>query len=294
MNASLDPPAPGRTRFLPGRARPVHGLASVLAAVLAFGPTVALSSPLATLPTIYVTYTTDCTFTMSADGGIEISSPTAPGVVIPPGSYQVVVSQGYALSPGAPRCPPSTYELTGPGVSLSFVVGEGSPYEQAVASFAPSSTFVAVVEDAPLAQLVFTTAATGSSSSLLSPTQAPAAGTAQTQPGLVGSQISSGRGTLRATVGRSGKATLSAHGRSVVSLAAGVYESWSPTRARTPDSRSRSSISGRSSSPAPRSSVSGPRRSTSPPAAGASTPPRAGRAASSSSPEAVRSERAGN
>lgn len=224
MNASLDPPAPGRTRFLPGRARPVHGLASVLAAVLAFGPTVALSSPLATLPTIYVTYTTDCTFTMSADGGIEISSPTAPGVVIPPGSYQVVVSQGYALSPGAPRCPPSTYELTGPGVSLSFVVGEGSPYEQAVASFAPSSTFVAVVEDAPLAQLVFTTAATGSSSSLLSPTQAPAAGTAQTQPGLVGSQISSGRGTLRATVGRSGKATLSAHGRSVVSLAAGVYE----------------------------------------------------------------------
>ena len=87
---------------------------------------------------------------MRVDGGIDITSSTAPGVVIPPGSYQVVVSQAYALAPGAPRCPPSTYQLTGPGVALSFVVGEGSPYEQATETFAAASTFVGVVEDQPL------------------------------------------------------------------------------------------------------------------------------------------------
>ena len=143
--------------------------------------------------------------------------------MIPPGSYQVVVSQAYALSPGAPRCPPSTYELTGPGVSLSFVVGEGSPYEQATETFAAASTFVAVVEDQPLVQLVFTTAANGSSTSLLSPTQGPAAGEGQVQPGLVGSDVVPDRGTLRATVGTAGKAMLTAHGKSVVSLEAGEY-----------------------------------------------------------------------
>jgi len=227
VRASLHPFGLSRARFVPEQARLVRVVVSVLAvsvAAVALGPGAALSSRLATIPTIYVNYTTDCTFAMSVDGGIEITSPAAPGVVIPPGLYQVVVSQAYALSPGAPRCAPSTYLLTGPGVSLSFVVGEGSPYEEATQSFAASSTFVAVVEDQPLVQLVFTTAATGSSTSLLSPSYAPAAGAGQVQPGLVGSDVVPDRGTLRATVGTAGKTTLTVHGKSVVSLEAGEYE----------------------------------------------------------------------
>ncbi len=200
------------------------GLLLACAALAALGPAAARSSAAATIPTIYVDYTTDCTFTMDTDGGIDITSATAPGVVIPPGPYQVVISQDYALAPGAPRCPPSTLQLTGPSVSLSFVVGEGSPYEQAVATFAPSSTFVAVVEDAPLAQLVFTTAATGSSASLLGPTSSTPAGKGQTQPGLVGADAVPDRGTLDATVGATGKATLTRSGKGVARLAAGEYE----------------------------------------------------------------------
>jgi hypothetical protein len=227
VRASLDLLGLSRARFVPEKARLVRVVVSLLAvsvAAVAIGPGAARSSRLATIPTIYVNYTTDCTFTMSVDGGIEITSPTAPGVVIPPGSYQVVISQAYALSPGAPRCPPSTYDLTGPGVSLSFVVGEGSPYEEATQTFAAASTFVAVVEDQPLVQLVFTTAATGSSASLLTPSQSPPAGKGQVQPGLVGSDVVPDRGTLRATVGTAGKATLTVHGKSVVSLEAGEYE----------------------------------------------------------------------
>jgi hypothetical protein len=226
VKASLDLLRPSRIRSVPVRTRCHLAIAALAAsAVLAGVPGTALASRTATTPTIYVEYTTDCTFTMSADGGIEITSASAPGVVLPPGPYQVVVSQAYALSPGAPRCPPSIYDLTGPGVSLSFVVGEGSPYEEATETFPPSATFVASVENQPLVQLVFSTAASGSSSSLLSPTQGPApSGQGQVQPGLVGSEIPPRAATLEGAVSAAGKATLTLHGTSVASLKAGTYE----------------------------------------------------------------------
>jgi hypothetical protein len=226
VKASLDLLRPSRSRFAPVRARRRLALAVLAAsAAVAFGLASARSPRAATIPTIYVEYTTDCTFTMSADGGIAITSTTAPAVVLPPGPYQVVVSQAYALSPGAPRCPPSTYELTGPGVNLSFVVGEGSPYEEATETFPPSSTYVAAVANQPLVQLVFSTASSGSSSSLLAPAQGAApAGQGQVQPGLVGSAIPALAGRLQATVDAAGKAALSSHGRSVASLKAGAYE----------------------------------------------------------------------
>lgn len=193
----------------------------VSVAAIAFGTGAARP---ATTPTIYVTYTTGCTFTITTDGGIDITSTTAPGVAVPPGPYQVVVTQGYALAPGAPRCPPSTFELTGPGVSISEIVGEGAPDEQAGLILQPSATYVAVVVNQPAAQLVFTAAATGSSSSLIGPTTTTTAGVGQVQPGLVGSDVVPARGTLHAMVGASGKVALTDRGKSVVSIEAGSYE----------------------------------------------------------------------
>ena len=87
MRVRLELVGPSRARFVPERARLVRVVVSLLAvsAAVALGPAAALAARLTTIPTIYVNYTTDCTFTMSVDGGVNITSPTAPGVVIPPG-----------------------------------------------------------------------------------------------------------------------------------------------------------------------------------------------------------------
>ena len=63
-------------------------------------PVAAAAAP-ATLPSIYVDYDDSCSFTMAADGGLSLSSTTAPGTTIPPGTYQVVLR----VPQDAPSCP---------------------------------------------------------------------------------------------------------------------------------------------------------------------------------------------
>ncbi len=173
------------------------------------------------VPSIYVNYNPNCTFSMTADGGYTI----APGSVatLPPGQYQVLVSMPNPAS--GYTCATPNFSLSGPGVNLQTVFPNQATDTDLLTTLAPSSTYVAEDANAPGATAVsFATSATGSSTSLLPAQARPSVpSTRSVQPDLVGSDASSARGTLRATVSKAGKVALTVGGRKVVSLQAGRY-----------------------------------------------------------------------
>jgi hypothetical protein len=175
------------------------------------------------VPAIYVNYNSDCTFTLTVDGGITVSGSTAPGPTLPPGIYQLLVNmqnpnQGYT-------CVKPVFTLTGPGVNnVSTFLGQELHDEQ-MATLQPSSTYVAADQSAPTAtQKVFSTAASGSNLVLLGSSGTETGSTkTSTQPDLVGSQTAKAPVVLLATVGKTGAATLDRGSRAVGSLKAGRY-----------------------------------------------------------------------
>ena len=177
------------------------------------------------IPSIYVTYSPNCTFTMTVDGGATVTAASPPGPALPPGQYQIQVlmenpAAGYS-------CGTPVFTLTGPGVSSTTTFPQESILDNHVLpTLRPSSTYVAEDENAPAATHVyFTTTASGSSSSLLSPaaTTTTAKG-GSTQTDLVGSGVVPARGRLAASVPTAGRATLMLGGRSVTSLKPGRYD----------------------------------------------------------------------
>jgi hypothetical protein len=172
---------------------------------------------------IYVNYDINCTFTLTVDPGTVIASTSPPGQTLLPGTYQLLTTMenyasGYVC--GAPR-----FTLTGPGVSVSIPFPGEELHDARVISLQPASTYVAQDVTAPDAtRRVFSTAATGSSSSLASSTPG-SSGTqhGSTQSDLVGSAIAVYRGKLVATVSAAGKPRLELNGRRVGSLKAGRY-----------------------------------------------------------------------
>jgi hypothetical protein len=198
-------------------------LAAVLVALAGGSDAIRSSAAVPGIPAIYVNYSSDCTFTMSVDGGISVTSATAPGPTLPPGIYQLLVwmpnpNQGYP-------CGRPTFTLTGPGVNSTTVFqGQELHDERVLPALQPSSTYVAQEASAPAAtQKVFTTASSGSNSLLLpSGTQDNGAG-GSTQPGVVGSDIVPPPTRLLATVSDSGEAALKLGGKNVGTLKAGTY-----------------------------------------------------------------------
>lgn len=113
------------------------------------------------LPTIYVNYTVNCTFTIVNDDGQPVTQ-------MPPGTYQVVVDTPVLFnnSPGSDvGCPGWVqFQLTGPGVDISTTLETGCDDYLVFTGtvFAPSSTFVALDNTDPSGtRTTFTTAATG-------------------------------------------------------------------------------------------------------------------------------------
>lgn len=179
------------------------------------------------VPSIYVNYNPDCTFTMSVDGGITAS----PNATIPPGAYQLLVSMpnpGSGYSCGVP-----TFTFTGPGVSAQTAfAGQQLQATTVLPALQPSSTYVAEDANVPGATMhTITTAATGSSSSLLSAGPTAASGS-NTQPDIVGSGIQQKPTALVASVNAGGKPRLTLRGHLVKTLKAGRYEIKLTTRAR--------------------------------------------------------------
>ena len=171
------------------------------------------------IPSIYINYNPDCTFSMSVDGGIT----AAPNATIPPGSYQLLVSMpnpGSGYSCGVP-----TFTFTGPGVNAQTTfAGQQLQATTVLPALQPSSTYVAEDANVPAASVhTITTAATGSSSSLLPASSSTATGSS-TQPDIVGSAIKQKPTALVASVGAAGKASLKLGGHVVTTLKAGRYE----------------------------------------------------------------------
>ena len=189
------------------------------------------------LPTLYVNYAMNCTFTITSDNGSRVSS-------IVPGTYQVFITTPMVFADvdltgisDMTACKSFTqFSLTGPGVNVATTLQDGDEDKELdKATFQPSSTYVAVDNNQPaVARVSFTTAATGAAADVNSPTQTSSSGKGDVQSGLVGSSSESGtqttasaplalRGTLVATVNASGTPKLTFQGKGVTALKAGRY-----------------------------------------------------------------------
>jgi len=153
--------------------------------------------------------------------GTRIRSASAPGSVIPPGTYLLIVNTDLP----EPRDSFHIFHLSGPGVNMSSdLLPCENPREIYEITLRPSSTYVYEDTRHPeTTRVVFSTAASGSSTDTSGASSGPgstsSSGTVSNQS-VVGS--SAFRGTLVATVA-AGKLTLSRNGKDVSSLKTGRY-----------------------------------------------------------------------
>jgi hypothetical protein len=200
----------------------VPALIALVAAVLVGAP-----SGGAALPTLYVHYAMNCTFTIVGDGGAPVTS-------IAPGAYQVLVTspEPFAAPDLSGQTDPTVacggflrFRLTGPGVSLFTTLEDGDASSDLLAATFQVGTYVAQEEQRPtVARVVFTVAAgavagggsTGGSGS----TGSGSTGTTTTRTTATKLAV---RGTLAGNVTTTGKLTLTYKGKSVSSLRSGRY-----------------------------------------------------------------------
>lgn len=135
-------------------------LAAALGALGAVPEAVGSQTAFPGVPSIYVTYNDNCTFSMSADGGFTMTSSSPPGPTLPPGVFQILV-----LMPNPPAgytCGTPNFSIVGPGVdSGTQFPGQATLVNQILPALQPSSTYVA--EDASNpggTRLYFSTSAT--------------------------------------------------------------------------------------------------------------------------------------
>ena len=133
-----------------------------VATALALAAACTAGASAAVLPTLYVDYSTNCTFTILDDSGRQISQ-------IAPGTYQVQLNEPQPLiangspGPSGPACNGlAAFQLTGPGVTLTTSIDNGDGVNLFTETFQPGATYVAVDNNQPaVARLVFTTSSAG-------------------------------------------------------------------------------------------------------------------------------------
>jgi hypothetical protein len=206
-------------------------LAAALAGAAVFATSGLADSPLFSTTVFFrITYQPNCTLTVAIDGGPSMDSTgaTAPAsATIPPGPYQVSIRTPLPDNTwDTSVCQYGTFSMTGPGINYGIAFGSAlGPYSATVnMTFQPASTYTILDANHPAQPITFTTAATGSSSSLLPPVPASTASGSSTQSELVGSDIVRFRGSLQATVAGSTGATLSAAGKPLTTVATGRYD----------------------------------------------------------------------
>ncbi|MEI8106116.1 MAG: hypothetical protein WCH31_09810 [Actinomycetes bacterium] len=187
----------------------------------------------AATPVLSVTFKFDGTFTVSLNGR-SLGATSAPGGVIPPGYYEVVVDDtaeiGYMY-----------FDLQGPGVSILTNNFEGADaYQSYFETFLPSSTYTYRDSFNPKgATMYFSTsgASTGGASSAPSASTSPTSGSGDTNGTVVGSKSKSKAstatttkaasspilGTLYGTIGTHGAITFTRGPKAVTSIHAGRY-----------------------------------------------------------------------
>jgi hypothetical protein len=212
------------------RARRLPILVAALAGAAVLVPAAGARSQQTVLPTLYVDYAMNCTFTISDDNGRRVTS-------IAPGTYQIHVTSVVVFATvdlsdfnDFTACKGSTqFQLTGPGVSVFTTLQDGDEDKDYFKeTFLPGSTYTAVDLNHPaVARAVFTTTSAGNAPNAPASPSAPSssAGKPSTSTDLVGSAIKTYafRGTLTATVDAAGKLRLLFNGRPVGSLKEGRY-----------------------------------------------------------------------
>jgi hypothetical protein len=181
------------------------------------------------LPTIYVEYTMNCTFTISDDYGRRVTS-------LAPGTYQIHITSPVVFSTvdlsginDMTACKGFLdFRLTGPGVNLTTTLQDGDEDKDTFKeTFQPSGSYTAVDLNQPaVARAVFTTTASGSPDAPQSPykpSTSSSKGDVSQDP--IGSAVKTNplRGTLTAIVSSTGKVQLLFKGKPVSTLKEGRY-----------------------------------------------------------------------
>jgi hypothetical protein len=209
----------------------------ILLAVLVFAAAIVVPEALATrsttpvpLPTLYVNYTNQCTFTVVNDAGQPVTS-------IAPGQYELDVSTPIMfrlLAPGGPSANPNDFtgckgwvqfQMTGPGVSVFTTLDSGCSSDNVVGTWTlqPNSTYT--LEDLNQPAVTKMTISTLAGGTPQLPTKSPydtTSGKGTLSTDLIGSSAPV-RGTLQGKLAANGKLTLTLKGKPVSKLHSGRY-----------------------------------------------------------------------
>ncbi len=204
-------------------------LPRLLATLLALGALAGFldaSAPeAATSTAITLEYTAGGVLLVITADGTTIRTSTAPGAVISPGPYQVIINNDAPDS----RDIQHQFRLQGPGVNLQTDLAAGdNKTELYDVVLAPSSTYTFADDRQPsLAHVVFSTASSGSpaAGSSSGGTSGGSSSGTSSNSSVVGSGLKADpfRGKLAGSVGATGKLTLTAGGSHVLRLLAGRY-----------------------------------------------------------------------
>ncbi len=187
------------------------------------------------LPTLYVRYQDNCTFSVFNDAGQAVSS-MAPGKyavdVVTPIMFKLLVPGGPSDNPAGPNDMTGCggwvqFQLTGPGINLFTTLDSGCDSNDVIATttFQPSSTYVFQDLNQPgVTKMSITTAATGTPTL---PTTSPydaTSGKGSSSQDIVGSDRKAPiKATLTAALSTGGTASLMLKGKPVTKLKAGRY-----------------------------------------------------------------------
>jgi hypothetical protein len=157
--------------------------------------------------------------------GTHLRTASAPGAVIPPGAYMVIVASDVPDSQDIYHM----FHLIGPGVNLSSeLLPCENPAPVLAVTLQPSSTYTYDdLRHPDLTHVVFSTSAGGSSAETAGAAARPSTGKttgsiANSTP--VGSAIAKLRGTLVGAIDSAGSPSLSVNGKRVSSLRSGRYK----------------------------------------------------------------------
>lgn len=204
---------------------------SVLTAFIALGALAVGSAPVsastAALPSLYVSYNSQCHFTMALDSGAAVAT----GSAIPYGEYQLIISTPVPFAGGLGGCDFVNFSLTGPGVSYSTELGEGDETEDfTTQNFAAGSSYVATDSTVPPGTTItFSTSSTrvSASSGPSSPSSSTVPNSKPTSDDPTKASKSNpvvNRGTLEGAVSVGGKVSLTFDGKPVTEITAGRYK----------------------------------------------------------------------
>jgi hypothetical protein len=199
----------------------------VFPAVAAAALALAAGAPAAT-PELQLNLTAGWYLELVTPGGSHVRTSSPPGAVIPPGTYQAIVSSQVGDADDTHHM----FHLSGPGQNLQTdLLGGDSPTELFTITLLPSSTYTFGDDRNPsLAQVVFSTSASAPAGAGAAATAGAtgSGGTTSNTPtttnrDAVGSKLSPVRGTLTGGVDTKARATLRLEGRPVRTLRAGRY-----------------------------------------------------------------------